>query len=67
MNDGGPIAEHIPNATKSVLTMKPEHYDRAVGTSGGSVIIVTRDGQRHFGAVTEIEELKKAYTGQKVE
>ena len=66
VNTTGPEIGYIPNATKSVLIVKPEHYDHAAETFGGSGVIVTKDGQRHLGAVIGTEAYKKEYVGDKV-
>ncbi|KAG0718946.1 hypothetical protein GWK47_051511 [Chionoecetes opilio] len=66
VNDNGPIIGYTPNATKSVLIVKPEHYDNGVQLFNGSGIIVTKDGQRHLGAVIGTEEFKEEYVGEKV-
>lgn len=66
VNDNGPIIGYTPNAAKSVLIVKPEHYDSAVDSFSGSGVIITKDGQRHLGAVIGTEEFKKEYIGEKV-
>ena len=65
MNDNGPTIGYTPNATKSVLIVKPEHYNIAVELFNGSGVIVTKDGQRHLGAVIETEKFKE-YVEEKV-
>lgn len=62
----GPEIGYLPNPTKSVLIVKPEHYDQALVTFANSGITVTKDGQRHLGAVIGTEEHKKEYVGEKV-
>ncbi|KAG0710229.1 hypothetical protein GWK47_023244 [Chionoecetes opilio] len=66
VNDNGPIIGYTPKATKSVLIVKPEHYDNGVELFNGSGVIVTKDGQRHLGAVIGTEEFKEKYVGEKV-
>ncbi|XP_050739099.1 uncharacterized protein LOC127009782 [Eriocheir sinensis] len=66
VNTAGPEIGYIPNATKSVLIVKPEHYDHAAETFRGSGVTVTKDGQRHLGAVIGTEVYKKEYVGDKV-
>ncbi|KAG0724864.1 hypothetical protein GWK47_039737 [Chionoecetes opilio] len=66
VNDNGPIIGYTPNVTKSVLIVKPEHYDNGVRLFDGSEAIVTKDGQRHLGAVIGTEEFKVKYVGEKV-
>ena len=65
VNINGPIISYIPNAAKSVLIVKPEHYNSAIETYSGSEVIITKDGQRQLGAVIETEEFKKEYIGEK--
>ncbi|KAG0723439.1 hypothetical protein GWK47_042743 [Chionoecetes opilio] len=62
----GPTIGYTPNAAKSFLIVKPEHYDGAVNIFSGSGIVVTKEGQRHLGAVIGTEEYKKEYVGEKV-
>ncbi|KAG0699952.1 hypothetical protein GWK47_025725 [Chionoecetes opilio] len=66
VKENGPTIGYTPNATKSILIVKPEHYDNGVRLFSGSGVIVTRDGQRHMGAVIGTEEFKAKYVGEKV-
>lgn len=66
VTENGPIIGYSPNAAKSVLIVKPEHYDLALQTFSDSGVVVTKDGQRHLGAVIGTEEFKKEYVGDKV-
>lgn len=66
VKDNGPTIGYLPNARKSVLIVKREHYDRALQTFKDSGVVVTKDGQRHLGAVIGTEEFKKEYVGDKV-
>ena len=66
IRDNGPIIGYTPNATKSVLIVKPEKYDRALEVFSDSGLIVTKKGQRHLGAIIGTEEFKKEYIGEKV-
>ena len=66
VNEAGPEIGYFPNANKSVLIVKPEHYDHANEIFRDSGVIVTRDGQRHLGAVIGTEEFKKNYVNEKV-
>ncbi|KAG0724831.1 hypothetical protein GWK47_039790 [Chionoecetes opilio] len=66
VNENGPIIGYTPNATKFILIVKPEHYDNGVRLFSGSGVIVTKDGQRHLGAVIGTEEFKAKYVGEKV-
>ncbi|KAG0715173.1 hypothetical protein GWK47_012557 [Chionoecetes opilio] len=54
----GPTIGYTPNAAKSFLIVKPEHYDGAVNIFSGSGVVVTKEGQRHLGAVIGTEEYK---------
>ena len=62
----GPGIGYNPNARKSVLIVKPEHYDRAVETFAGTDIVVTKDGQKHLGAAIGTEEFKNKFVNEKV-
>ena len=66
VNDAGPEIGYIPNAAKSVLIVKAEHYAHAREIFKDSGIIVTMEGQRHLGAVIGTEEFKKEYVMEKV-
>ncbi|KAG0712434.1 hypothetical protein GWK47_018463 [Chionoecetes opilio] len=66
VNDNGHIIGYTPNATKSVLIVKPVYYDNGVQLFNGSGVIVTKDGQRHLGEVIGTEEFKVKYVGEKV-
>ena len=57
---------YIPNSSKSVLIVKPEHYARAVETFSASGVVVTKDEQRHLGAVIGTQEFKEEYVREKV-
>ena len=43
-----------------------EHYDNGVELFNGSGVIVTKNGQRHLGAVFGTEEFKEEYIGEKI-
>ena len=62
----GPEIGYHPNAGKSVLIVKAEYYDIAIEAFRGTNVKVTKDGQRHLGAVIGTEEFKKEYIGEKV-
>ena len=66
VNVKGPIIGYTPNASKSVLIVKPDLYSLAVETFQDSSVIVTKEGMRHLGAVIGTDEHKKDYIGQKV-
>lgn len=66
INEKGPVIGYTPNATKSVLIVKPELFDRGVEIFQDSGVIITKEGQRHLGAVIGTEEFKKEYIGEKV-
>ena len=66
VNEHGPIIGYTPNASKSVLIVKPDLYDQAVHTFAGSNVIITKKGQRHLGAVIGTQEFKKEYVEKKV-
>ena len=62
----GPQVGYHPNARKSFLIVKPEHYEHAVQTFNGTDVIVTKEGQRHLGAVIGTEDFKIQYVTEKV-
>ena len=66
VNDNGPVIGYTPNASKSVLIVKPEFYARATEIFRDSGVIITKDGQRHLGAVIGTEEFKKECIEEKV-
>lgn len=49
VNDNGPFIWYKPSAAKSVLIVKPEHYDCALETFTGRGVIITKEGERHLG------------------
>ena len=66
MNNLGPTIGYTPNASKSVLIVKPSVYEHAVQTFADSEVIITKEGQRHLGAVIGTQEFKKEYVEKKV-
>lgn len=66
MNVAGPEIGYFHNAAKSVLIVKSEHYDHASEIFKDSGVIVTKEGQRHLGAVIGTEEFKEKYVKEKV-
>lgn len=66
VNDNGHIIGYTPNAAKSVLIVKPELYDRGVEIFHGSGVVITKEGQRHLGAVIGTNDFKEKYVGEKV-
>ena len=62
----GPKVGYHPNASKSFLIVKPQHYNRAVDAFRGSDVKVTAEGQRHLGAVIGTSEFKIGFIRQKV-
>ena len=62
----GPQAGYHPNAFKSVLIVKPYLYDNAVDLFRGTDIKITKEGQRHLGAVIGSEEFVSEYVRGKV-
>ncbi|KAG0714514.1 hypothetical protein GWK47_013998 [Chionoecetes opilio] len=62
----GPTIGYTPNATKPILIVKPEHYENGVRFFRDSGVTVTKDGQRHLGAVIGTEEFKAKYVEEKV-
>lgn len=66
VNENGPTIGYTPNAAKSVLIVKPELYNLGVEIFNGSGVSITKEGQRHLGAVIGTEEFKKEYIEEKV-
>ena len=66
VKDNGPTIGYTPNAAKSVLIVKPELYGTAMETFSDSGVIITKEGQRHLGAVIGTEGYKKKYIEEKV-
>ncbi|KAG0726956.1 hypothetical protein GWK47_035604 [Chionoecetes opilio] len=66
VKENGPTIGYTPKVTKSILIVKPEHYENGVRLFSDSGVIVTKDGQRHLGAVIGTEEFKAKYVEEKV-
>ncbi|KAG0712875.1 hypothetical protein GWK47_017444 [Chionoecetes opilio] len=66
VKENGLTIGYTPNATKSILIVKPEHYENGLRLFSDSGVIVTKDGQRHLGAVIGTEDFKAKYVGEKV-
>ena len=62
----GPTIGYTPNAAKSVLIVKPELYNLAIQTFRDSEIVITKEGQRHLGAVIGTQQFKEEYVKNKV-
>ena len=62
----GPKIGYIPNAAKSVLIVKPELYEHAIHAFSDSEVVITKEGQRHLGAVIGTQEFKKEFVNKKV-
>ena len=62
----GPILGYYPNASKSWLTVKGEHFDIATEMFKGTGINITKHGRKHLGAVIGSEDYKKEYVKEKV-
>lgn len=62
----GPKVGYNPNAIKSVLIVKADQYDRALEIFRDSGVVITKEGQRHLGAVIGTEEYKIKYVKEKV-
>ncbi|KAG0730585.1 hypothetical protein GWK47_027926 [Chionoecetes opilio] len=62
----GPTIGYTTNATKSILIVKPEHYEIGMRLFRDSGVTVTKNGQRHLGAVVGTPEFKQKYVEEKV-
>ena len=64
--DKGSKFGYIPNASKSVLIVKPEFYERATEEFRDTEVKVTKEGERHLGAVIGTESFRERYVQDKV-
>lgn len=62
----GPQIGYFPNAAKSVLIVKPEHYEQANSEFRSSGVKVTKAGERHLGAAIGTKEFRDAYVEHSV-
>ena len=63
----GPQVGYHPNARKSCLIVKTEHYERAVDVFSETDVVITKEGQRHLGAALGTESFKRQFVKEKVE
>ena len=61
VNKYGPLLGYFPNASKSWLTVKPDHLYAAKDMFKGTGINITSEGRKHLGAVVGSKEYKKEY------
>ena len=57
---------YLPNARKSFLIVKPEHFEHAKEIFADSEVVVSKEGQRHLGAAIGTEEFKDKFVKEKV-
>ena len=62
----GPKFGYFPNASKTVLIVKPEHLVNAQSIFADTNIQVTARGQRHLGAALGSRSFAEEYVAQKV-
>ena len=62
----GPDFGYFPNASKTVLIVKPEHLAAAESIFVNTNIQITAQGQRHLGAALGTRSFTEAYVSQKV-
>ena len=67
VNKYGPLLGYFPKASKSWLTVKPDHLDSARKMFNGTGINITDHGRKHLGAVIGSVRYKEEYMQEKVE
>ena len=63
----GPGYGYFPNARKTVLIVKEQFLDEAKRQFGETGVIVTREGQRHLGAVIGSLSFREQYVSELVD
>ena len=63
----GPDYGYFPLARKTVLIVKAEYFQMAEEIFRGSGVKITKEGERHMGAVVGSEEFKESYVKEKIE
>ena len=66
LSSDGPDFGYFPNASKTVLIVKPEHLAAAELVFAGTNIQITAQGQQHLGAALGTHSFTEAYVTQKV-
>ena len=66
LSSAGPDFGYFPNASKTVLIVKPEHLAAAESIFASTSIQITAQGQRHLGAALGTRSFTEAYVTQKV-
>ena len=67
LNTIGPEYGYNPNAAKSWLIVKEEHFEAAERLFAGTGINVTAEGKRHLGAAMGTRSFVESYVSKKVE
>ena len=62
----GPKYGYSPLPTKTILIVKPEHEEKAKEVFRNSGVQVTKEGERHMGAVIGSSTFKEKYVSNKV-
>ena len=62
----GPKYGYFSNASKAILLVKSEHYERALQIFEGSGVNVTTDATKYFGGYVEPKETCDQLRGRKV-
>jgi hypothetical protein len=62
----GPDYGYFPNATKTVVVTKPEHFERATNMFSDLELTVTTEGTRYLGAPVGSEDFVNAFIEKKV-
>ena len=62
----GPKFGYIPKPSKTVLIVKPEHFDFATQLFSDTEIKITKAGERHLGAVIGSNQFREQYITNKI-
>ena len=66
IEEHGPPQGYHPNAKKSVLIVKPEHYPKAKEKFQNTQVKITKEGDRYLGSVIGTTEYLKKYVSDRV-
>ena len=66
IEEHGPPQGYHPNAKKSVLIVKPDHYHEAKETFKNTQIKITKEGDRYLGSVIGTTDYRKKYVEDRV-
>ena len=63
----GPKYGYFPLPKKTILIVKPEHITEAERVFAGTNVKITKEGERHMGAVIGSNDFKEQYIADKVQ